>query len=384
MTPAPARPGAFPLLLLPLLILVIVIASALPAGAALIGSPAQLTGGGSWWPRICYNAHSDQYLVGWAQYGGANGVQTTLRRIDASTGDILGDDVVPYPAPRSWKPGLACSSLDHRWLAVYSVEVNLTTGEDDILGRTISSDGSQISGQIDIIRDPGYQNDPILAYNQTNDNYLMVWSNGSSIRGNLIAGDVTPGDPSKIGPLIQISDGTPYNKNEYRVAYNPVVNEFMVVWTDYRNYPPGSTENDNDWGDIYGQRINAATGALIGGNIPIYWGGSPYVRNGMDIPEITCNTTDGRYFIGVTKLSVAGWTTKGLVINYDGTWYSGLFDVSHPSRGSCVGVAHNPSDNSYLMTYLDADYGITARRYSSTGQPVGSAMKVFSMKSLSI
>jgi hypothetical protein len=191
-------------------------------------------------------------------------------------------------------------------------------------------------------------------------------------------------------PEMLISDYVPYSQTSPRVTYNPAAGEFLVVWIDLRNdvYRTNPNENNNNYTDIYAQRIDAATGALIGADIPMVVPppvpGHPYVGDGWDGPGgIVCNTNPltaggmyGTCFLGIQKLSDLGWTTKGLMLAVNAGHYGEIFSISHPYRGGYTGVVYNPSDDTYFVTYLDADYDLSGRQYSSTGQPIRGPAKI--------
>src|SRR5206468_3523450 len=57
---------------------------------------------------------------------------------------------------------------------------------------------------------------------------------------------------------------TAYENYSPDVAYNSATNEYMVVWEG--DFASGGTDNEFE---IWGQRLNAATGAAVGSNIQI-------------------------------------------------------------------------------------------------------------------
>ena len=100
-----------------------------------------------------------------------------------------------------------------------------------------------------------------IAFNPAANQYLAVWidtrNDGmiTDIYGQLLAGDGSP-----IGTNFAISTATSY-QSAPRASYGSVSNTSMVVWQDLQ---PGG----NNW-DIYGQRVSATDGSLLGGQLPI-------------------------------------------------------------------------------------------------------------------
>ena len=353
----------------------------MPAWCGPIGSPVQVFSGGAFWPAIRYNATADQHLVLWVDVADANGWQLKGRRFDPDTGSLVGSEFYVSPDPPNIKAivGAACyNSTNGEWFVVY--QGSISGGEDDVLGQRIASNGTKIGAYIPLVVKSSFQNGADVAWDPVNSQYLVIWNEKPGTY-RTVKGRFFDQTGSPIGSEFQIRDAVTYDSHGPQVAYNPVAGEFMVVWQDYRNYT-GSGQ-DNEYSDIYAQRINASTRAKIGNNIAIYWGGSPYVPNGQDIPgSIACNTTDGRYFIPIQKLtSVEDYRTYGLVINSDGSWYSsGVFDISRPEFGVPTGAGYNPGDNTYFTSYEDLTDGhpntIRGRQFSAAGLGIGSRVDV--------
>ena len=350
-----------------------------PGWTGPIGSPVQVCASGAYWPAVCYNATADQHLVLWVDVTDPNGWQLKGHRFDPDTGTVVGSEFYISPDPADVKAiiGSACyNSTNGEWFVVYQGQIASTNYEDDVLGQRIAADGTKIGGYIPLVVKDDYQNDADVAWDPVSRQYLVVWS--EKVGGyKQVKGRFFDQAGSALGAEFRIRDtGVLYNSYSPKVAYNPVIREFLVIWQDYRNYT-GSGQ-DNEYSDIYGQRVDAATRTKIGGNIPIYWGGSPYVPNGQDIPGgLVCSTNDGRYFIPIQKLtSTEYYRTYGLIINYDGTWHGpGVFDISRPDFGVPTGAVYSPVDDTYFATYEDLTDGhpntIRGRQFSAAGIGIG-------------
>ncbi|MEM6700553.1 MAG: hypothetical protein AAF599_19265, partial [Bacteroidota bacterium] len=114
-----------------------------------------------------------------------------------------------------------------------------------------------------------------LAYNSTNNEYLAVWIANNKptddvehlaqyeVWGQRIDGDTG----ADIGEVFRISDMGPedtdaYGANAPAVTYNSQDNEYLVVW-----YGDDNTGNAvRNEAEIWGQRIDGATGAEVGQN----------------------------------------------------------------------------------------------------------------------
>jgi cysteine-rich repeat protein len=116
---------------------------------------------------------------------------------------------------------------------------------------------------------------PELVYDSADNEYLVVWYGDDFAPLNLIDGkfeifgqrlDAATGDPVGANDF-RVSDMGPQGDTSFgaflpSVAYNPVDNEYLVVWQGDDDTPPlvnGEVE-------IFGQRLDAATGAHVGPN----------------------------------------------------------------------------------------------------------------------
>src|SRR5262249_14586826 len=110
---------------------------------------------------------------------------------------------------------------------------------------------------------------PAVAYNPTNNEYLVVW-HGDTVTDNeyeIFGQRLDAATGALLGGEVRLSDMGPDGDTRYSalgtaVAYNGVNNESLVVWH--------GDDNSGNLGvgeyEIFGQRLNAATGAAVGVN----------------------------------------------------------------------------------------------------------------------
>jgi len=148
-------------------------------------------------------------------------------------------------------------------------------------------------------------NDPAVAYNSNNNEYLVVWR-GDDDSGALVNGEqeifgqrIDAATGNEIGSDFQLSDMgtdglTNYFARSPSVTYNATNNEYFVVWSG----------TDNNTGmvvgeyEIFGQRIDADTGAELGGDIRLTNMG-PMGDSNYDAfsPALTYNIRNNEYFV---------------------------------------------------------------------------------------
>jgi len=247
-------------------------------------------------PAVAYNSTENEYLVVWSGDDGLSPLddeeyEVYAQRVDAATGaDIGGDtrlsDMGPdgSPAYDAWVYGVAYNSADNEYLVVWSGDDftgSLVDDEFEIFGQRVDgATGAEIGTNDFRLSDMGpdgnplyWATNPAVAYNSAENEYLVVWM------GN----DGAPLDPyeyevygqrldaatgaeigandfrlSEMGP-----DGDPeYRVGDPRVAYNSADNQYLVIWSGEDDATPPLGK---EW-EIYGQRVDGATGAEIGTN----------------------------------------------------------------------------------------------------------------------
>jgi hypothetical protein len=339
-----------------------------------VGPEIQIAPGGVLWNLTSYNPDADQYLVLWEQYGGPHVVQRG-RCVDASTGTFAG----PEFQVAVWV-GMGGVVYNHDlgcWFVVYFTDHD---SGGDIFGQKVGVNGN-IGDPIPMVTADGDQMVNTIAYDPVRKRYLIAWTNyqdpAPDIHAQLFNQN---GGPVAGLSWFQVSEYTLKSQTTPLSAYNPACDEFLVVWADLRNdiYRTNPNENNNNYTDMYGQRIRAGTGELIGANLPVatpFVPGRPYVGDGLDVPyAVVCNTQAassmyGTYFVGDQKLSDLGWTTLGLILDAQGNHYSGRdpFYISHPLHGGAAGTVYSPLDDAYVTTYHDANNEVAAQQFSTTG-----------------
>ena len=120
---------------------------------------------------------------------------------------------------------------------------------------------------------------PQVVYNPTQNEYFVVWrgddntdfGNGALVNNEFeIWGQrVNAATGAEIGTDLRLSDLGPDGNADFdafdpQVVYNPTQNEYFLVWAgdDNTDFGNGALVAGED--EIWGQRVNAATGAEIG------------------------------------------------------------------------------------------------------------------------
>jgi len=166
-----------------------------------------------------------------------------------------------------WSPAVAYNFKDDEFLVVAVVRDTLHGG-NDIYGQFVKPDGGLRGNRFPICLHPSDQYSPDAAYGKNNE-FLVVWYD-TRMGNSDIFGARLDASGRKLKNPITYADTTfvicnqDSSQNSPRVAHNPADNNYLVVWTDYRNSlyrkigkrigkaaGPGMVNSD-----VYGQRLD--------------------------------------------------------------------------------------------------------------------------------
>jgi len=118
-----------------------------------------------------------------------------------------------------------------------------------------------LGAEVRLSNNPSSQVGPAVAWNETADRYLVVWEDwrNEGTTGTDIYGRQFGAGGGALGAEFRITGGVSDSRERMpAVAWNQTANEYLVVWEDWRNSSgPGSGA------DIYGRRIGA-NGVAVG------------------------------------------------------------------------------------------------------------------------
>ncbi|MBI4578058.1 MAG: hypothetical protein HY718_00055, partial [Planctomycetes bacterium] len=279
------------------------------AEVTLIGPPISLAGSRTWDPAACYNAQADQFLVLWRDTSEpVVGMRLKGQRIDAGTGSLVGSFfhmTLDANTLEAYNGQAAYNSVNGEWFVVFEGTEDPSVQGQDIFGQRLAGDGTRVGPHIPLVVKSGFQREPHVAHDPVNNRYLVTWFHNTDAISRRIYSRLFDSTGSPLANEVKLSEVDDREKFDPTVVFNPVYNEYLAAWSDYRAWP-GSGQ-DNKYKDIYGQRVDT-NGLKMGGNIPIHVPPDPVNHpNGQDsLNGLTCNTRDGNYAIGFTKLPAGG------------------------------------------------------------------------------
>ncbi|HEY73371.1 MAG: hypothetical protein B6I34_09635 [Anaerolineaceae bacterium 4572_32.1] len=237
-------------------------------------------------PAVAYNSIDNTYLVVWDGDDDTGALvdgefEIWGRRLNASAemlaaqfriSDMGPDGDADYDAR---DPDVAYSGVSgYEYLVVWEGDSNtglLANNEFEIWGQQLEADGDETGTNDFRISDMGESGDadldalnPAVAYNSTDYQYLVVWegddytANEFDIFGQRLNGYNCNEMGANDFHLSHVGSGPngDYDALNPAVAYDQYNNEYLVVWQDDEL---GVAEFE-----IWGQQVNAATGAAVG------------------------------------------------------------------------------------------------------------------------
>lgn len=360
-------------------------------------------------PEIAYNATDNEYLVVWhGQDVNINDEDIYGQRINASTGAEVGTNDFqissmgsPSTADDALDADVAWNSTNNEYLVVWEGRLG---GDTEIFGQFVSNTGTLLGSRVQIsdmgtsAADPTlYQGlEPSVAYNSTDNNFLVTWRGDDNI-GGLVDGEVevfgqlmdgatrteTGSDDFQISAMFGANgDASRDVLDDTHVTYNATNNEYFVVWTA-DNVVDGEFE-------VYGQRITGSTGVTLNARIQLSdVGTTGSTATRAQDPNVAWNSSTNEYLVvweGEDTGTDDEWEIWGQRVNAatGGEVGTNDFRISTlgPAGDSGFGafdpkVAYNSVANEWFVVWwgddtVNNDLEAWGQRISATGSLTGS------------
>jgi hypothetical protein len=284
-------------------------------------------------------------------------------RAGAAERDTQGPDfLISGPAGVSFedRPAVAYNTKKQEFLVVWRDLRDFSSSGENIYGRLVSAAGVPLGADFRISDGAGKNGEdrPAVAYNPDADEYLVVWSdsrNDAFLRGTDIFGRrvSAAGVPLRHDFLISGPKAL-RNDKDPAVAYSPVSLEYLVVWTDYRNFTLRNT-------DTYGRRVSAA-GKGLGPDFRI---SGPAAKGAESFTAIAYNPDAAEYLVVWGDERRDTDRIYGRRVALDGSRPESEFRVSGGAAlAAFPAVAYHPPNHQYLVAWQDE------RTAATTGKDV--------------
>lgn len=226
---------------------------------------------------------------------------------------------------------------------------NIAATGNDIYYRFVGGPGSPQDNPTAVITKPDSQSEPDVAWNSTDNQFLVIWESQESGQ-DCFGRTLTPAGALGASDF-EILGGA----NEARVAYGSNGNRYFVTIRG---------------GGCDGQRVNPNS-TLQGAKLDISTAGS-VAPNG----DVTYDTINNRFFAIWRDQGAGAQNVQGRLVNTDGTFPAAQFTVMNVYPNN-ISVAFDPLAAQYLVVCdrLSAD-GLRAQFVSAAGAPVGGVITI--------
>lgn len=278
--------------------------------------PISTANNAQYYPAIAYDSANQRFLVVWEDYRNGNHYDIYGQLVNAN-GTLNGSNFpISTATNHQYYPAVAYDSVNQRFLVVWS---DLRGGISyDIYGQLVNANGTLNGESFSISTDNNHQTHPSLAYDSTNQRFLVVFTNYSASTDYDIYGQLVNADGILTGANFAISEAI---KTQYKVdvAYDNAHQRFLVVWEDFR----GSTY------DIYGQYVNV-NGTLSDSNFVI-----SDAANDQRNPKVSYNFNFANFLVAFETRIIGEITTIDIGLNLIGPACTGYtLTVSKSGSGS--------------------------------------------------
>ena len=277
-----------------------------------------------WIPRAAYNSIDDEFLVVWTEQGvrepGGPSQYGIMAQRFSSSGDMISTPFEPTGGPLS-KIILLPTPEFNRFTEEYFVGYTTTGDGFDEYGAVFSKTGDIVKQPFIIAGKPRSQMHTRVAFNTTRRQYLVVYNSSESgspdIKGVIVAEDGTP-----IGDEIMIND-TPGDQYNPFVAYNPTDDTYLLNWEDFRHVPTWEQS-----GEIYGALLDGEGNVLVN-DIPMIDDFGTAGEGDQRHNEVTYNPDRNQFFVCWTDTAPAldNVGIRGRFITADGKLADPVFTV---------------------------------------------------------
>lgn len=333
-------------------------------------------------PVMAYSPASDRYLVTW-------------HHVDAAGSRIMAYSVSGAGA-LVWSPftvangiqtpdlalDVAWDALNDYFLVVWSDIAPATVDDFDIFGQLVKSDGNELIGdQITISSAPHQQHAPAVAFSPELARYLVVFESvdtfnqTTNLYGQFLSDAGAPLLTDVDTNFLLTMPGANRQARYPDVAYDAASRSFLAVWQDNRLDPSG-------W-DIYGQRVDSASGTLLPLDTPIAAGTS----RRAEFPRLAAGPA-GRYLVvwqDTEAVADSHGDVMGQVLTANGAPLGAPIPIAMQSayHEGAPEVAYNAGGRAFLVVWHGAPQSesaylpdIYARQLDSAGIPSTAALPI--------
>ena len=222
-------------------------------------------------PAVAYNSTVGEFLVVWAGDDDVDGAFEIFgQRLDATTGDNLGEAFRISDTGKSGAPAVAYNHTDNEFLVVWTGD-DKEDGAFALFGQRLdAATGEKIGVGFQVADAPAVH--PAAVYNDDQNQYFVVWRGEDEIhpraaeiygrRLDAATGEAVGLNAIRISDMGAADNDAAFDAYHPAVAYNDTKGEYLVLWEG----DDDTASNVDNAFEIFGQRLDAATGEAVGPN----------------------------------------------------------------------------------------------------------------------
>lgn len=261
------------------------------------------------------------------------------------------------------EPAVAFNNMNNNYLVVWE-DHRYSDGNDwDIFTQVVGIDGVPVSGAWNQTGEyTTREKRPTLAHNSTNNEYLVVWERELSSNNYDIYGLLVNSSGLSVSEVFIYADLASWEIHP-AIAYNPYRNEYLLVW---QNFIAAQGQYD-----IYARRISA-TGTILGPLITLDAG----LADQTD-PAVAYNSAADEYLVIWQDINNGNWDIMARRVGGNGSLIGSEITIEAPGHHQTLpAIAYNSQHNEYLIVWEDqiggstSDWDIKAWRRDTSGGPI--------------
>jgi len=278
-----------------------------------------------WIPRISYNSLDDEFLVVWTEQGVREQDGPSLYGIVAQRFSSLGEKIASSFGPAGDPVGniILLPTPEHDMSTnEYLIAYTMSGVGFDQFGSIINTTGTIMKQPFPISQQPRSQMHSSVAFNTQDREFFVVYNSSESgspdIKGVILDENGTP-----VTGELMINDTEGDQYNPY-IAYNPTDNTYLMNWEDFRNVP---TWKEN--GEIYGALLDSDGNVLVN-DIAMIDDFGEADEGDQRLNEVEHNPDKNEFFVCWTDTapSLNNIGVRGRMIASDGTLAGPIFVVA--------------------------------------------------------
>ncbi|MGQ9627225.1 MAG: hypothetical protein ACUVV0_10030 [Anaerolineae bacterium] len=332
-----------------------------------ISPPASPDTADRYLPAVAHNYRHNEYLVVWHNTWSGPHRDIYARRVSGA-GQLLSWFAVSAGSNDRVQPAVAYNATNDEYLVVWMYDVSGNGTKYEIWGRIVAWNGSYMGSPKLIIT---WTNrsfwTPRVVWNSYRNQYMVVWNAIDTTTG--LASDVAgyrvsaSGDVINPGsPIIISASNTPHQVD---IAYNLAADEYLAVWRRMRTTA--------DW-DIRGARLRGDNGAVVTPPGEFFINSETVDQR---YPAVTTNTQDRYLVVWQHAYSSTDWDIKGQYLNISGGTVGSSYNIASTGANEMYPdvASADPLANEYVTVWqipTSTGTAIRARRNRLVGSTITS------------